>query len=75
VLVAPRRGLAFQRDREDFVDRLDGMKRDLLADLPVTSSRSPAFRLGRTTSLSPARCAARTFCLTSPIREHAALAA
>src|SRR3954469_5134735 len=32
-----------------------------------TSSRSPAFRAGRITSVRPARCAASTFCFSPPI--------
>ena len=32
-----------------------------------TSSRSPSFRFGRITVVSPARCAASTFCFTPPI--------
>ena len=38
-----------------------------------TSSRSPSFRLGRMTSLSPARCAARHLLLHAADREHPAL--
>ena len=38
-----------------------------------TSSRSGPLRSGRTTSVSPARWAASTFCLTPPIGQHPSL--
>src|SRR5262245_32735232 len=42
-------------------------KRIWLRTSAGTSSRSARFRSGRTTSVRPAACAARTFCLTPPI--------
>ena len=38
-----------------------------------TSSRSPRLRSGRMTSVSPAACAASTFCLSAADRQHPAL--
>jgi len=59
--------LRLERQVEHFAERMTGWKRISSRTSAGTSSRSARFRSGMITSVSPAACAASTFCLRPPI--------